>query len=218
MDLARQLKEAHAELNRRRGQRDRLLEERARRQSRLDALREEARTLEQVIVLLKETSDHAREQARQAIEGLVAHSLRNVFGPEFGFRIELKDTVGRPQAEFYVTSSLAGERLETRPEDSRGGGVVDVVSLGLRVAMLETYRPGLDGALVLDEPAKHVSDDYIQAVAIFLKEVANHFNRQVLMVTHNQHLAATADRSFHVTLRDGVSRVVPSTGGAGATG
>lgn len=204
---------ARDELNRRRGLRDRLLQERALQRARLEAIREDARTLEQVIVLLKETSDYAREQARQAIEGLVAHSLRGVFGPDFGFRIELKESAGRPQAEFYVTSSLAGERLETRPEESRGGGVVDVVALGLRIAMLETHRPTLDGPLVLDEPAKHVSDDFIQAVATFLREVANHFGRQVLMVTHNRHLAAMADRGFLVALRDGTSRVVPVAGG-----
>lgn len=213
MELAEQLQAARDELNRRRGQRDRLLQDRAEQAARAAALAEETRILEQVIVLLKETSDHAREQARQAIEGLVTHSLRNIFGPDFGFRIELKEAGGRPQAEFYVTSALAGERLETRPEHSRGGGVVDVVSLGLRIAMLETYRPALDGPLVLDEPAKHVSDDYIQPVAAFLRAVASHFGRQVLMVTHNQHLAAMADRGFLVTLRDGASAVTAVTGG-----
>ncbi len=216
MDLTRQLQAARAECNRRRGQRDHLQQERTRQQERLEQARAAARVLEQVIVLLKETSDHAREQARQTIAGLVTHSLRGVFGPDFGFRIELKDTAGRPQADFLVTSRQGegGELLETRPEESRGGGVVDVVSLGLRIAMLETHRPALDGPLVLDEPAKHVSDEFIQAVALFLKEVATQRGRQVLMVTHSQHLAGTADRGFLVVRRDGVSQVIPVAGGA----
>lgn len=215
-ELRRRTARARAELQRRQGQRDALLQQRQAKAEALAHLREQVQVMEQAIVLLKETADHAREQARHQIEVLVANSLRTVFGPDFGFRIELKESAGRPQAEFYVTSAYAGERLETRPEDSRGGGVVDVVSLGLRLAMLETYRPALDGPLVLDEPAKHVSEDYIQAVAEFLQKVGRFFGRQVIMVTHNPHLAEMADRAWRVQLREGRSEVTPVARGAAA--
>lgn len=206
MDTLEQLRsrlgKARVALGERKGQQNRLLRDRAACQTQLDDLREHEQVFEQVIVLLQQTSEHARKQAREQIEMLVTNTLRSVFGPDYAFKIVLTEKAGRPEAEFYVVSNYGGEPLETRPQDSRGGGVVDVVSLGLRIAMLETYRPRLEGALILDEPAKHVSDEFIQPTAQFLKTISDFFGRQVIMVTHDDHLAETAEVAYRVVLRD----------------
>jgi DNA repair exonuclease SbcCD ATPase subunit len=200
--LRSRLGRAQVALGERKGQQNRLLQDRAACQTQLDEFREHEQVFEQVIVLLQQTSEHARKQAREQIEMLVTNTLRSVFGPEYSFRIELTEKAGRPEAEFYVVSAFGSDKLETRPQDSRGGGVVDVVSLGLRIAMLETYRPRLEGALILDEPAKHVSEDFVQPTANFLKMVSDFFGRQVIMVTHNAHLAETAEVAYSVVLKD----------------
>lgn len=187
--------------------RDTLRSARDARASELEALKRQAVTLDKVVLLLQETGKHAREQSKTSMETLVTLALRHVFGPEYSFKIELPEHAGRPTAEFFVTSPVGGESLQTKPQESRGGGVVDVVSLGLRVAMLETYQPKIGGPLVLDEPAKHVSDDYIQAVAEFLKRFSERYRRQIIMVTHNDHISDTAETSYRVTLRDGTSGI-----------
>jgi DNA repair exonuclease SbcCD ATPase subunit len=183
-----------------RGARDRVAGE-------LESLQRQAEILDKVVLLLMETGKHAREQAKSSLETMVTLALRTVFGAEYSFKIELPEHAGRPTAEFYVTSLLGGEELETRPQESRGGGVVDVVSLGLRVAMLETHQPRIGGPLVLDEPAKHVSDEYIQAVADFLKRLSDYYRRQIILVTHNDHISDTAGVAYRVTLREGSSAV-----------
>jgi DNA repair exonuclease SbcCD ATPase subunit len=205
--LKAELSRAMVALGERKGQQKRLLQQRESCLTQLEEAREQSQVFEQVIVLLQQTAEHARKQAREQIEMLVTNTLKAVFGDEYAFRIELTERAGRPEAEFYVVSRYGGERLETRPQDARGGGIVDVVSLGLRIAMLETYRPRLDGALILDEPAKHVSDEFIQPTAQFLKMVSQFFRRQVIMVTHNQHLAETAEVAYQVVLKDGASVV-----------
>jgi DNA repair exonuclease SbcCD ATPase subunit len=206
MESLEQLKvrlgKAKVALGERKGQQKRLQMDREACAAQLEEYKEKATIFEQVTVLLQQTSEHARKQAREQIEMLVTNTLRSVFGGEYSFRIDLTEKAGRPEAEFYVLSTYGGEKLETRPQDSRGGGVVDVVSLGLRIAMLETYRPRLEGALILDEPAKHVSEDFIMPTAQFLKMVSDFFGRQVIMVTHNAHLAETAEVAYSVTLRD----------------
>lgn len=201
-DLRKRLGRAKVALGERKGQQQRLLQDLSALRSQLERLGQEGDVFEQVIVLLQQTSEHARKQAREQIEMLVTNTLRQVFGSDYAFKIELTERAGRPEAEFYVVSAYGAETLQTRPQDSRGGGVVDVVSLGLRIAMLETYRPRLDGALILDEPAKHVSDEYIQPTAQFLKAVSDFFRRQVIMVTHNAHLAETAEAAFQVRLQE----------------
>lgn len=203
--LRGRLGRAKVALGERKGQQRRLLQERDACQGQLDQFRGHSEVFEQVIILLQQTSEHARKQAREQIEMLVTNTLRSVFGPEYAFKIELTERAGRPEAEFYVVSQQGGERLETRPQESRGGGVVDLVSLGLRIAMLETYRPRLEGALILDEPAKHVSEEFIQPTALFLQMISQFFGRQVIMVTHNAHLAETAEVAYQVVLKDGRS-------------
>ncbi|HEY3366221.1 MAG TPA: ATPase [Symbiobacteriaceae bacterium] len=205
--LKTRLGQARVALGQRTGQKQRILQDQANCQALLERHRDDSTVYEQVALLLQQTADHARQTARQQIEGLVTATLRSVFGPEYGFVIELTERGGRPEAEFYVVSDFDGELLKTRLQDSRGGGVVDIVSLGLRMAMLETYRPKLDGALILDEPAKHVSDEFIQSTALFFQKVSAGFSRQIIMVTHDAHLAETAQVAYQVVLKDNRSVV-----------
>lgn len=194
-------------LEQRRGQQRQVEEELARlRQSLAD--RQRRRELYgQVAALLRTVAERAREDAREQVEILVTDALRYVFGPHLEFQVLTEQRAGRSEADFYVVSSYGSHRVQNRPQDARGGGVVDVVSLALRAALLLLARPPLAGPVVLDEPAKHVSEEYIARVASFLKETSSSFGRQVIMITHNQHLAHTGDKAYLVEMKDGISQV-----------
>jgi len=163
--------------------------------------------LEKIRILLQKVSEYAREQSRQQIESLVTNCLQYIFDTNIEFRIEISEVRGRPEAEFYVISNIEGNVIRTKPQEARGGGVVDVISLAIRVAMLQSGGIEADGPIILDEPAKHVSDEYIIQVAEFLKQVSRMFNRQVIMVTHNRHLSEIADKWHRVDMSNGVSRI-----------
>ena len=85
---------------------------------------------------------------------------------------------------------------------------MDIVSLALRIAFLENHRPKMDGPLFLDEPGKHISDDYIFNMGEFVKECSRLFSRQIIMVTHNDYLTNICDKAFRVDIRNGISNVV----------
>jgi len=205
--LRSQLSKSRTALERRKGELVRLESDLGRARSEWDQHQAQQQVFEQVSQLLQQTAEHAREQARTNIEGLVSSTLQAIFGPGYSFCIEMTERAGRPEAEFYVVSKFEGKALKTKPQDSRGGGVVDVLSLGLRIAMLETYQPRLQGPMILDEPAKHVSEDYIHAVADLLGRVADSFERQVIMVTHSAHLAESGSVAYRVHLQEGRSVV-----------
>lgn len=164
-------------------------------------------TLEQVRLLLQRTSEYAREQIKQQIEMLVTHCLQFVFGPNLEFEIELNEVRGKTSAEFYVISTYDDVKIKTKPQDARGGGIVDVISLALRIAVVQSTDTYKDGPLILDEPAKHVSSEYISNVAQFLKQISDVFHRQIIMVTHNQYLSEIADLTYKVELKNGASEV-----------
>ena len=161
----------------------------------------ELELLDKVTILFQKTSEFAREQAKVQIESLVTKCLQFVFETEIEFLIEIEELRGKANAEFYVVNESEDRIIKTKPELSRGGGVVDIVSLALRIAFLQTHKPRIEGPLILDEPAKHVSDEYIYNVADFLKQTSSLFNRQIIMVTHDDHLASIGSSAYRVDLK-----------------
>lgn len=157
--------------------------------------------LEKVNELFKKTSEFARNQAKRQIESLVTKCLQFVFENDIEFFIELEELRGKANAEFYVITRSADMEIKVKPELSKGGGVVDIVALALRIAFLETTKPKIQGPLILDEPAKHVSDEYIYNIAEFLKQNSIFFNRQIIMVTHNDFLSSIGTKSYRVDIK-----------------
>lgn len=201
------LKKFETYYHKRRWEEEKLQKERALTIQRCGELVKEIDILQQTRLLLQEASDFAREQARAQIEHMVTNALQFTFGDEISFKVEVQERRGQPDAEFYVVSEYNGFEVKNRPQDARGGGVVDVISLALRVALLQTSRPPLAGPLLLDEPAKHVSEEFAPNVARFLKSLSDMFGRQVVMVTHNQHLTEAADAVYIVEMKEGKSIV-----------
>jgi DNA repair ATPase RecN len=209
MDVDAAVRQLRAAYHRRLGERDAILRKIEQTEEKLNQLQKEMERLTQVKILLQQSSQFAREQARRQIEGMVTQALQYIFGDEnMEFRVEMEEVRGRTEGEFYVVSLYGGEiPVQTRPQDARGGGVVDVISLALRAAMLQATR--MEGPIILDEPGKHVSADYSRNVAQFLKELSSAFGRQILLVTHNAELASMGDIAYQVELREGKSHVTP---------
>jgi DNA repair ATPase RecN len=60
----------------------------------------------------------------------------------------------------------------------------------------------------MDEVGKHVSAEYAPNVAYFLKQYSEQLGRQVVLITHNDHLAAVGDYSLRVSQNSkGISEV-----------
>ncbi len=197
------------QIERQEGKRDQLLEIRNEKIKTLKYLNEEQDILEKVMSLFQMTSQFARDQAKNQIEALVTKCLQYIFDSSVEFQIELEELRNKASAEFYVVNSTKDFFLKTKPEQSRGGGVVDIVSLALRISFLQTHKPPISGPLILDEPAKHVSEEYIHNVGDFLKQTSEIFNRQVIMVTHNSHLAALSNSAYRVEYSGNTSIVTP---------
>lgn len=193
---------------RRRGQQEHLLQEKEQWSQKSAVIQCEIEDYTKARYLLQEAAVFAREQAKQNIEAWVTGALQFVFNTDdMAFKVVLSEKNNRPDAEFYVVSNYDGVLVETKPQDARGGGVVDVVSLALRIALMESGKAQTDGPLMLDEPGKHVSEEYGMMLAQFLKGVTQKTERQVILVTHNHYLAESGDRSYQVVLNNGVSLV-----------
>jgi DNA repair ATPase RecN len=157
---------------------------------------------EKVQRLLQLTSEFARQQAKSRIEEIVTSALSVVFGRDYKFQLSLEIRANRPEVDYWLASEGIITQLKP-PDYDRGGGVADVVSLALRLAVTELAE--VQGPVFLDESAKHVSAEYSMNVAYFLKEYSLKFARQIILITHNPVLAEIGDSSIGVSYHDGRS-------------
>ncbi|GAF16678.1 LOW QUALITY PROTEIN: chromosome segregation ATPase [Bacillus sp. JCM 19046] len=169
----------------------------------LTEFQETVDTYEKARILLQQSAEYARKQAKQQMETLVTNALQYVFGPLISFEIELEEHGSRAVAEMFVVSDFDGMKVKTKRKMREVGAW-----LTLRwhfVLLMETTQPRQAGPLLLDEPGKHVSGEYTHYLYEFLKSLATMFGRQIIMITHNQHLTESGDKAFVVSIRDGIS-------------
>ncbi len=181
--------------------------QRTERETALAQVREDLETGRLVQALFARMSEFARAQIKARIEALVTAALQAVF-PEQGlsFRVVLGTVAGQPAASWEVVSMYGTEEVADSPEDSQGGGISDVVSTALRLAVLELL--GMEGPVLIDEGGKHVDAVHAPHFAAFLKGYAAKTGRQVCLVTHNDALAEAADVTYRVLKQpDGRSEV-----------
>lgn len=183
------------------GKKEKILEQLEEKKIAIEEINAQIDLIEKASILLQKTSEFARNQAKIQVESLVTNCLQYIFENNLEFEIEIEELYGKPNAEFYVTTKYDDTLIKTKPELSRGGGVVDIISLALRIAFLQIHKPRIEGPLILDEPAKHVSEEYIFNVADFLKQTSELFDRQIIMVTHNNHLASIGTSAYRVGMK-----------------
>lgn len=172
----------------------------------IDELTEKEELLSKVMILFQKTAEYGRIQAKTQIEELVTKCLQFIFESDIEFQIEITESRSIPQADFYVVSNYSkGYSVKTKPEIARGGGVVDIISIALRLAFIQINKPQIEGPILLDEPGKHVSDDYVFNLGEFLKQASKMFRKQIIMVTHNTYLSEICDKSYTINIKDGIS-------------
>lgn len=194
--LSRQFRKMENDFNVQVAERNLLVQQKESEETKIGAQLARKQHLEEVSMLLVKTADASREAGRQRMEKVVTRALQSVFGSDFTFEIEMDESGGKPVARFLVCSvGENGEIVKNEPQDSRGGGINDIVAFALQVATLVVYNePKIQGPILLDEPGKHVSEEYVVKFGEFLEFISKTFNRQITMVTHQPHLAATANK------------------------
>ncbi|MDO5028330.1 MAG: ATPase [Bacillota bacterium] len=205
MDLEKQIDQLKAIYLREETKRTILEENKKQIEKDLDQAKDQTDTLEKLTILFQKTSEYARNQGKTQIESLTTRSLKYIFKRDYDFQIEISQKRNTSTAEFYIQEQTENGLVKTKPESSKGGGIVDIVSLALRMAFLENFRPKVQGPLILDEPAKHVSQEYIFDIGDFLVQFSKQMNRQIIMITHNDHLASLATNRYRLSQEEGIS-------------
>ena len=152
--------------------------------------------------LLQQCNVTSRDYVKEEVEKLTTQALRSIFeDPTLSFTINFVSKRNQIEAEFLLSRGSQGSSDDILY--TYGGGVVDVVSISLRIIISQLLQ--LKGPLILDEPGKNISAQFIENFGKFLDEISRAFNRQIILVTHNERLAGFATNRITVSQSNGVS-------------
>jgi len=145
-----------------------------------------------VSAMIQSISETLQRETYGRISGIVTSCLNAVFDDPYEFEIVVQKKRNKTEAKLVYRRD--GEEFD--PMTESGGGVLDVAAFGLRLA---TMRPGINGVepvLLLDEPFKHLSEEYIPRVNELLQTMSKEFKFQFIVITHNQGLSGT--KTVHI--------------------
>lgn len=151
-------------------------------------------------LLLTAVSLDAKKTVTTFLEDIVTDALSYISSGQYSFKIEIEETGKSTKCEFYIVETIDGEESKQKPQDACGGGFIDIISTTLRYAYLNLYsNPKLMGPVILDEPGKMVSSEMSIKFGEFIKKLGQEFDRQTIMITHNDNLMNIADKVELIT-------------------
>jgi hypothetical protein len=144
-----------------------------------DALLAEMKHTQEALVFIQQVGVVSQEEIIGGIEKLVTYAIRDVFVDEgYDFVIQLDDKKSTMSLDFLFERD--GEFFN--PLVCCEYGVVDVVCFALRLAIWGLLR--CDRVLVLDEPFKNISAEYIDRACAFVHTISKKLEFQFIIITH----------------------------------
>ena len=122
----------------------------------------------------------------ERISSLVSMALRTV-GFQYDFKVDFVQRRNNTEADLLFVKN----NHEMYPLECSGGGAVDIASFALRLALWSMKKSS--NVFILDEPFKHLSLDRQAQAGEMLHELANQFDLQIIMVSHNPEIVFGAD-------------------------
>lgn len=179
----------------------------------IDVITKEIKLYEELNAILVDSAKVMRDKAKNHFEKIVTDALQFVSQDSTcKFVIEESIVRGKPAYEFYIETIVNGEICKKKPEDSCGGGFIDIISVTAKVAYLQIFNNPkiMNYCFQMDEPSKMVSEQMSVKFAEYIKFLGKQFGLQIIMITHNENIATVADDTFIVSKnRNGISVVSP---------
>jgi DNA repair ATPase RecN len=165
-------------------------------------------------IFLRLKAADTRIQALASIEEIVTAALREIYGEDYIFTLEMKEVSskeGENTGLFTILPCIEkvidGKRVKRPIKGSNGGGVLEIISVLLRFAF-GTYN-NYNGIYVLDEALSAVSKDGVmEKLLIFLDRYITELGLQVILITHSaEKFSQISTLNYLVYKEDGIAKM-----------
>jgi DNA repair ATPase RecN len=169
-------------------------------------------------IFLRLKAADTRIQALASIEEIVTAALREIYGEDYIFTLEMKEVSskeGENTGLFTILPCIEkvidGKRVKRPIKGSNGGGVLEIISVLLRFAF-GTYN-NYNGIYILDEALSAVSKDGVmEKLLIFLDRYITELGLQVILITHSaEKFSQISTQNYLVYKEDGIAKMKLAT-------
>ena len=126
--------------------------------------------------VVQQVAKETQDKLRLRFEAIVQACLDAVFPGAYKFMMEFISRRGQVEVDMWLDKD--GTRMD--PLDSNGGGVVDVMSIALRLCCLTLSANSR--VLLLDEPFGHLRGEARERLGALLAIISERLNVQIFMV------------------------------------
>ena len=172
-------------------------------EQRVRELKGSLRRHERAREIIREVGLSTQQQLQFHISEITTLALEAVFPEPYSLVAEFVQRRNKTECDLYFERNK--ERID--PISAAGGGAVDLASFALRVASWSMENPHSRNVLILDEPFRYLSTDLLPKAGEMIKQISKKLGLQIIMITHAEELAETADAAFRVSIRKGASSV-----------
>ena len=151
----------------------------SKRQKQAKELEEFIKDCDSASLILNTYARKVQEEVHLYLEELVSAALSIVFDEPYEFHISRSDSLTKSEARMLFRRN----KMLVDPMDAAGGGVVDVAAFALRLGCI-LLQKGTPRLLILDEPFKFVSKNYLPRVQELLHHLSSKYEFRIIMVTH----------------------------------
>jgi len=153
-------------------------------------------------IVLQAVAKSTQQNLEIHFSELVTLALRSVWDFPLDFEVKVVARRNKTEVDLLLKENGKGE---DDPMENSGGGTLDVASFALRVAFWSLKRNR--NTLILDEPFRNVSADLETKVSQMVKKISQNLGLQIIMVSHKDEINYSADKTFIVSKKNGISSV-----------
>ena len=144
-----------------------------------------------------------QQQLQYHISEITTLALEAVYDDPYQLIAEFVQRRNKTECDLYFER----DGMKVDPLSASGGGAVNVAAFALRVASWSMQQPKSQNTLILDEPFANLSVDLLPRACEMLQQISAKLGLQMIIITHAEELEYAADKVFHVSIHNGVTKI-----------
>ena len=179
------------------GEHKTLCEQQNESESKIEQYKEDEITYNQAVELLSLVQKVTRDQIKNAFEDIVTHALNYIYeSDQYSFHLVFGRRGNLQELDFAVQDPEKTEPFDPLTTDA--GGTLNIISLALRVVLMEVASPKIKGFILCDESFASLSPEHVEQASLFLKEINQKMNRQIIAISHQTGMLDNADNLIEI--------------------
>ena len=157
--------------------------------------------------LLQQTAQKTQSRLSFHISNFISSNLEAIWGEDaYTFSLEFIEKRNKTEVSMLLHTPEGDVSLDSLNNVRGGGGVLDIVAFGLRIA-LWSLQSQKQRVMILDQPLSNLDQEHLPKAGELIKELSDKLGIQFIIINHNPALAEIADNTIEVVKFNNISKI-----------